>query len=200
MRTEKSQLQTTPTERPGGRSEEIGKRVMQTTITLLKENEFSSVTLEQIAREAGVNRSTLYRRWKSLPRLIAWVLMEFQVEQIAYPDTGSLEKDLAEMAVALSTEMAGPLGPMFFNLATREVAKDKEMADALEEFWADRAKRIQVVVKRGIDRGEIRADADTRLMLDQIFGTSYFRLMRTGKPMTKRSATELVRHVIEGFQ
>ena len=37
MGIKKPQLQTTPTKRPGGRSEEIGKRVMETTITLLKE-------------------------------------------------------------------------------------------------------------------------------------------------------------------
>ena len=195
-----TQLHSEPKERPGGRSERIGSAVVEATIGLLMERGVEHLSFEQIATAAGINRTTLYRRWGSKERLLTWALLEYQRENIPQPDTGSLEGDLVQLAQSLSKELAGPSGPMFLNVLTANRQNDPAVGEAIKSFWDERSALTNQLLDRALARGELDADVDRRLLLEMVFGTSYFRLLQTGKAPTDKATKALVQQVLRGFR
>ena len=95
--------------RPGGRSARIQQSVHDATRELLASGGRDDLTVQQIALRAGVNPTTIYRRWGDLSVLLSDVATErFRgVEPPAH--TGSLEGDLLLWAEQFIEEMgSGP--------------------------------------------------------------------------------------------
>jgi AcrR family transcriptional regulator len=49
--------------RPGGRSARVRAAAIAATLAELAETGYSALSLENVARRAGVHKTTLYRRW-----------------------------------------------------------------------------------------------------------------------------------------
>jgi hypothetical protein len=62
------------------------------------------------------------------------------------------------------------------------------------------ARRIEAILgllRRGIERGELRADLDLELAVDLLLGPIYYRLLMSGEPLTTAFIDRLVRSVME---
>ena len=51
--------------RPGGRSALVRARVLEATVDALAADGFGGLQMESVAAAAGVNKTTLYRRWRT---------------------------------------------------------------------------------------------------------------------------------------
>src|ERR1700761_2468519 len=80
---------------PGGRARnpELDGAITTATTALLEERGFAELTIEAIARRAGVSRATVYRRWPNLDALLAHVLRGV-VREIPIPDRGHVRDNL----------------------------------------------------------------------------------------------------------
>src|SRR6478736_4188623 len=88
-------MMATATSRPGGRSARVQQAVHQAVRSLLEENggDRTALSVPLVAERAGVNSSTIYRRWGDLQRLLAAVASNRMLpEQVE--DTGSLRGDM----------------------------------------------------------------------------------------------------------
>ncbi|MBB5049121.1 AcrR family transcriptional regulator [Rhodopseudomonas rhenobacensis] len=96
--------------RVGGRSARIQSAVHQAVRDLSATTPRDELTVPQIAAEAGVTPSTIYRRWGDLGALLADVAVE-RLRPIAEPDdTGSLQTDLKAFVDQYAEEMSSPVG------------------------------------------------------------------------------------------
>ena len=170
--------------------------VREAAIALLLDEGLGGFTLDKVSKRAEVNRTTLYRRWGSRERLLTWALLEHQRVTIPQPDTGSLDKDLVALALSLGQEVAGPLGAMFATLFADHRARDPEIDAALKDFWTERDRLAGEILQRGIDRGDIGENVDGGLLLEMLFGTVYFRILRGGKAPSREAVERLVAHVL----
>ncbi|MEU6369596.1 TetR/AcrR family transcriptional regulator [Streptomyces sp. NPDC046931] len=123
----------------------------------IRECGYESVTMEGIAASTRCSKSTLYRQWKTKPQFVAAALRSNRCVRIAGVDTGSLAGDLraaARAAAAWSsrdTKLVQALGPA--------VMQDQELAQALREAIVEpEIKALQEILRRGVERGEVRAD------------------------------------------
>jgi AcrR family transcriptional regulator len=74
--------------------------VLAATLEELAAVGYAALTVENVARRAGVHKTTIYRRWKDRESLIADALSGQIASEIPVPDTGALETDLRELARA----------------------------------------------------------------------------------------------------
>src|SRR5262249_14715737 len=118
--------------------------------------------------------------------------------RMPFPDTGSAREDLRRRMRALVKELSGPMGRRIAMLLANSQF-DEEVADAFRVRWIDqrRAEALQVI-KRAVDRGEIRNDAAPDALLDALYGPIYFRLLGGYAPLTQRYADTLVDLVMSG--
>ncbi|MGW6945013.1 TetR/AcrR family transcriptional regulator [Streptomyces xanthophaeus] len=162
--------------RTGGRSARVRAQVLEAVSALLLEAGYDGLTVDAVAERAGVHRTTVYRRWGDVGRLLADVLDAASDDTWSPPDTGSLENDLTALNQEVYEALAGG-GP---NVTTALIAagfRSAEAAAALSRFWEDRYARCAVVVTRAADRGELPGPADSRALLVAATAPLYHELL-----------------------
>ncbi|AVT32444.1 TetR family transcriptional regulator [Plantactinospora sp. BC1] len=164
-----------PARRPGGRSAEVRRRVLDAVRDHLVEYGYDALGIDAVAERSGVHRTTVYRRWRDVGGLLADVLVEGIGDDWRPPDTGSLEGDLlavnAEVCAALTAD------PPVTTALIAASFRSAPAADALRSFWADRYDRCAVIVHRAVRRGEIPAGCDPRRLLVAATAPVYHELV-----------------------
>ena len=142
--------------RVGGRSARIQSAVHTAVKKLVAQtadkNCRDELTVQQIATEAGVTPSTIYRRWGDLPSLLADVAVE-RLRPIADPeDTGAVASDLRLFIEQFTEEMSSEVGRALI----RDVfAAGETPADQCAHFTHG---HLTTIAQRAKQRGETAFD------------------------------------------
>lgn len=177
------------------RDENIDKEVVSAVLDVLRTHGYRAVTIERIAQKVRTARTTIYRRWPSKRRLVAYaVLSEMGASPAA--DTGVLRLDLEAAVRTLLRAFAGPLKQALAGLVT-DMAQDPELAATIrQDVLAARRQSMRDALQRAKARREIRDDLDTELVLDMLTGPFYYRALFGHAPITARMTREVVRYVL----
>src|ERR1700685_3466491 len=84
--------------RPPGRprSEEARQAMLRSTLKLLKQpGGFSDLSIEAVAADANVGKTTVYRWWPTKAALVADAFFSSADEELRFPDTGSVVRDMS---------------------------------------------------------------------------------------------------------
>ncbi|MEU4892072.1 TetR/AcrR family transcriptional regulator [Streptomyces sp. NPDC044780] len=176
--------------RPGGRSARVRAAVHRATVELVHEVGADKVTIPAVARRAGVNPSSVYRRWGTTSALLADVAARRQDEET--PELlGDLRKDLEQVAVWTLTDLSRPGGVAFFRA---EVAPDVDARRAgLRECLERVSARFQAPLEAAARRGERTPSLER--VLDRVVAPLYFRVVfsipETDEDYARSLVTEL---------
>jgi AcrR family transcriptional regulator len=162
----------------------------------LAANGFDGATVAGIAKRSGVHETTVYRRWVTRENLLVAALLDRSADAIPAADTGSTREDLLAMVRGVIAYVGSVEGTAVLRAALLPV--DDAYGDAREAFWARRLEALSPVVTRGIERGDLRADIDTRLLLEMLVAPIHGRLLLTGEPVDDDFAERLVNQVLTG--
>lgn len=183
-------------QRPGGRTARTRTAVIEAATALLLEVPPGELTVGQIATRAGVNETTIYRKWGTKEALLTDVLMTLSGERLVAPDTGSLRGDLTAVIEAVAGLLRTPGGYALAYLAA--TAEDTASGALRDRFWADRFERAQVIFERAVERGEI-ADAEVGVLAyEALIATLHFRILARRRPLEPDIAPRLVDLVLDG--
>lgn len=186
----------TPKARPGGRTARTRAAVLDAASALLVEIPPGDLTVGQIAARAGVNETTIYRKWGTKEALLADVLLTLSGERLVAPDTGSLRGDLVAVVGAVAEFLRTPAG---FALAYLGATSEDETSRTLRDtFWADRFERAQVIFERAAERGEIPDSTTGALAYEALIATLHFRILARRRPLDDDIAERLVDLVLDG--
>ncbi|RSS49963.1 TetR/AcrR family transcriptional regulator [Streptomyces sp. WAC07061] len=127
----------------------------------LREHGYEALTMEGIAARACCGKSTLYRQWRTKPRLVAAALRAGRTRRgertLADVDTGTLAGDLRE-AARIAAGTSGPDTRLTQALGVAVFA-DEELQAALREALAEpELAAFDAIVERAVARGEVAAD------------------------------------------
>lgn len=149
------------------------------------------MSVETIAREAGVGKQTLYRWWPSKGAVLLEALGERAQQAVPAPDHGDLRDDLrAVVAATFAGAQRPPVGPAPRTLA-REAARDPQVAVLMREFTETRRAALREVLERGRERGELEPVRDLDLMVDQVYAAFWCRFLLGHAPLDEATATAL---------
>jgi AcrR family transcriptional regulator len=176
------------------------RAILEATLELIAELGVHEFRTEDVAARAGVGKGAIYRRYRSKDELVTAAVGTLVGEEIAVPDTGSTRTDLLVLlreAVELySGSLAGRLMP---NLVGA-MARKPELARTLRDgFLAGRRAALADILRRGVDRGDLRPDLDVELALDVLGGPLFYRLLVTGGPLDEHLAEGVADVILRGF-
>ncbi|MFE2267309.1 TetR/AcrR family transcriptional regulator [Streptomyces griseosporeus] len=146
---------------------------------------YARMSIEGIARRAGVGKTAVYRRWRSKLHLVLDVVSALAVMGLPAPDTGTLEGDLRLLYEVTSRALRHPVASQIIPDLQAEAARNPDIAEALQKALREGQDGVASgIVAAAQRRGEIRADADEQLALDLISGPLYWRsvVIRDPKP------------------
>jgi AcrR family transcriptional regulator len=181
------------------RSTECHGAILDSVLQMMQKNGYNAVTIEGVARHAGVGKQTIYRWWGSRAELILDAFANHAADLVPTPDRGSLREDLDTFMNAGFQRLFRDYGEILRGLMA-DAALDPDFAKILREaFILKRRKATMEILRRGIERGEIAADADLDLMTDMLFGPVWFRLLVQHAKLDTAFAKQLVGAVIGAF-
>jgi len=165
----------------------------------LLERGLHAMSMDDVAREAGVSKATIYRWWPS-KELLALDALAAEWAASATVDaleTGGLRADLlARFRPWVRQLNAKPFARVVAGLVA-EAQTDPEFAELYREhFVRPRRDGTREVLVHARDRGEIAEDTNLELTLDLLYGPIYHRLLHGHAPVTERFAQQVIDHVI----
>jgi AcrR family transcriptional regulator len=146
----------------------VVNRVLEASVAELARSGYAAFRMDEVATQADVNKTSIYRRWPSRLALVTAVVarMSTRFRKVPLPDTGSLENDLIE-AFAWRFKFGRQLEGRAWArlLAERHSA---EVAAIIGDSVRERGGEWRVMLTRAVDRGELPAGTDTELLLDLV--------------------------------
>ncbi len=121
------------------------KEILKATIHELGRVGFNGLKYEAIAKLAGVNKTTIYRRWPTKVDLIRAAFTSLPGSESTRPNTGSKRNDLLEIGWRISRFLTSPEGSAVMQIILTEL-EDPELKSLCEEFGSERDKVVAGVL------------------------------------------------------
>ena len=141
---------------------------------------YGTLSLERVARRAGVGKAALYRRWPSKASMVADGLSRVGLAITDVDNQGSLEGDIGALLFALRRVLRHPLVRRILPDLHAEIGRSPDLRAAIRPFQAERRARATEVINRAIVRGELSSKVDPELANDLLGAPLYWRLIVIG--------------------
>ena len=192
-----------PPAKPGrGRrpAHEVRAEILKAAGRLLLEEGMAKFTVERVAALSGASRMTIHKWWPSKGALAFDGYRNAVATVLTFPETGDLEADLrAQLHAFVGLITMTPAGRVVSELIG-QAQTDPELRSALIEHYTMPRRNLAVdAMRRGQARGQMRADVDPHVVVDQLWGACYHRLLNPDLPVTTAFADALLDNVWRGI-
>jgi AcrR family transcriptional regulator len=147
----------------------VDEAIAAAALALLIERGFARMTVEAVAKAAGVGKPAIYRRFRDKAGLVAHVI-SLQLPLLELPDLCDSRAELWR-----AVEQGLPVdGPAYVGLIGGLIAEQDRHPELIEAFreriLLPRRGIVRAIIERGQARGEVRADIDPDLALELMAG------------------------------
>ncbi|MCP2338559.1 TetR/AcrR family transcriptional regulator [Actinomadura rupiterrae] len=179
------------------RSERAEKAILDATIDLLaEESGVDGVSMEAVAARAGVAKTTIYRRWPNKEALIVGALGSLKGPLPELPGTG-VRDDLLTLARHMSVERGFKASRCFWNVVGGAEKYPELYARYKQDVVTPRRDVYREVLRRGVERGELRPDTDLEATMAMLVGA--FAYHKPPDPLPDDFADHVVDTILRGI-
>jgi AcrR family transcriptional regulator len=184
--------------RTGGRSARVREAVLKATLHAVAEHGADAVSISEIARQAEVHETSIYRRWPTKEHLVLDALLDYSEAKLPIPNTGTLRDDLVAFATAVTAYLDSTLGRTL--VRSMAVAGDDDaLAAGRAQFWKSRLDLASAMIARAKERGEVPTDLDAATALELLIAPLHFRALLTRQPIDEHDIAQLVDALLTGL-
>ncbi len=178
---------------------ELTETITEAALDELSEQGYGRLSMERVARRAGVGKSALYRRWPTKSAMVIDVLSRLSIPAGPGPDTGSLRGDIRALLQAVLEWMTDPrLRGLLPGLIAESGRNPELTAASARHIGEPRRAWARPVLDRAVARGELPADVNGDLLLDLLAAPTFWRLTTQGGVVTPAYLDELTDLLVRG--
>jgi AcrR family transcriptional regulator len=171
--------------------------ILRSALTELAKAGYARLSMDAVARRAGVGKGALYRRWSSKEDLTLDLLREVGLRIVTIDDQGSLELDLLEYVRRSVALLQRPLSRRILPDLYAEMSRNTALAKAIrEKIEQPKRERAGEIIERAIQRGEMREDVDRSIALDVVAGALFWRLVVTREALFEGYARNIAEMLV----
>jgi len=196
---EESAAWPAPPARSPGRSRSDASRIaiLNAALKLLETVPLQQLTIEAIAREAGVGKATIYRWWTSKASIVIDAFVLNHTAHVPMPE-GLCARDTLYRHVHLLVEQYGGWhGRLVAQILAEGQSNPAVLREFRERFIYGRRAMVQELIEAGRRSGEFRTDIDADIQSEVLYAPIYFRLMVQNLPLDKDFADMLSTTVLQ---
>ncbi|GAA2016459.1 TetR-like C-terminal domain-containing protein [Microbacterium ulmi] len=181
-------------------ADEVRADVLSAVGELLLAEGLTDFTIERVARLSGVSKTTIYKWWPSRGALALDGYFHAVEPTLAFPDTGDIRADLTSQLHAFGRLVGEtPAGRLLAELIGA-AQTDAELAAAYRALYSFERRHIAVArMQRAQASGQLRADVDPQVVVDQLWGAVYHRLLIPDEPITTTFIDALLDNLLDGI-
>jgi AcrR family transcriptional regulator len=183
--------------RPLTRGEPVVRCVLEAALAELSTAGYGALRVEDVATRAGVNKTTVYRRWPTKEDLVRAALQSITVDRAVTPNTGSLRGDLLEIGRHLAARASSPEWQGIRRALQAEgqnaelMAIAKSLREALEAV-------PRSLIEAAEARGEIEPSADAMLLFNVLKATVQHRIYNERKEADEGFLSRVIDLLLHG--
>ena len=184
------------------RSEAVERSIVEAVIKLLEDGvPLAELSIERIARTAGVGKATIYRRWNGKEELFVDVVRTAEPPDAELPGT-SMRDDLVALLEQLRQRGLMTRSSALLHSVFAQMKSSPKVWDAYHAIVVAPRRRTQVaILRRGQANGELRTDIDVELVNDLFIGPMLFRtIMQPNAALPEGLSEQIVDTVLEGLR
>lgn len=180
---------------------EARQAILAAAGALLFEGGLPAITFERVAARSGASKMTLYKWWSS-PGVLALDAYFAAVEDtLAFADTGDLARDVRAQLHAFVHLLTDASGGRVIAELVAAAQSDRDLAAAFAIHYTRPRRQLAVDrLARAQRRGQLRADVDLEVVVDQLWGACYHRLLLPDQPLDIAFADGLLRNLLGGIR
>ena len=151
----------------------------------LAEVGYGRLSIEAVARRAGVGKTAIYRRWGNKLEMVLEIVSDVAGRSVPLPHTGSFAGDLQLLMMIVSRALQHRIASQIIPDLMAEAARNPQIAETLQK--ALRAHQQSVgdkLIGQAVARGELPAGTDPEVAVDLILGPLYWHLAVARTPLT----------------
>ncbi|MCI4065214.1 TetR/AcrR family transcriptional regulator [Micromonospora sp. R77] len=180
---------------------EITTAIRTAVMQELAEVGYGRLSIEAVARRAGVSKTAIYRRWRSKLDLVLDMVSAVAGRNLPLLDTGSLLGDLEILLHVMSRALRHRLASQIIPDLLAEAARNPQIGEKLQAALNDYQQAVgRILIGRAVERGELAPDTDPRLAVDLIVGPIYWRLAIARAPMSMDEVPRLAAAIVAGLR
>ncbi len=187
---------------PRRRGAALEDAILAAAYAELTEVGYTAFSVEGAAARARTGKASIYRRWPTKPDLV----MDALCAALPTPDACGLEVQfddsvtttdaLHHVARSITKILTSPAGDAMRSIKC-EAAVDPELAALIDaRFQAPRRAALLALLRRGVERGEVRPDAATPLVADVLPAVLTHRVIMQRQRITEAVITEIMDQVL----
>lgn len=161
---------------------------------------FSVLSIESVAKLAGVGKASIYRRWPSKLAMAKDLVTQIGLDLILVPDTGSLKGDIFELLSQLRRILRHPLISRILPDLHAEMARSSELAQLIRtDLQIKRRASGETILRRAIERKELTEELDINMALDMLGSMIYWRMIITKLPADNAYLDKLTNFITDSL-
>jgi AcrR family transcriptional regulator len=172
--------------------------IMEVTLAQLAEVGYERLSIPLIAELAGVNKTSIYRRWPSKTELVRDAFGSAMSHADQVPDTGELRGDLMALTKSGAVFMQSSLGKALIKIMLSEGGNPQLSALAQMAQQHQASSGPAAVMARAVARGELKSSLDPSLILFTLAGAIMHRIFVEQKKPTDSFIKQIVELVLTG--
>ncbi|WP_324650628.1 TetR/AcrR family transcriptional regulator [Georgenia sp. H159] len=186
------------------RSEESRQAILRSTLKLLGVGARGGTTIqklsiEAIAKHAGVSKSTIYRWWDNKAAVVIDAFVTAYLSHTPVRDDVPFEEALREHVAAVVHQYAGLDGKLVAQLIAEAQYDPATLEEFHNRFWLGRRSAVEALIQRGVEEGVVRSDIDPSMLANLAYSPIYLRLLLQQGPLDDTFAAELVELALHGI-
>lgn len=174
------------------RSEKSMQAILDTTNKMLLMTSVRDISIESVAKKAGVGKTTIYRWW---PNKVALVLdaISGPMASLPAPVSGAKPKDLLEKQLERFARICrGRGGKIIAEVYAESQGHTETQALFFEKFMLQHEEILASILDQGKASGDFRSTLNTALTVDMIYGAFFYQLMSNPNPLDQNFANEII--------
>lgn len=169
---------------------------MGASIAELARSGYDGFRVEAVATAAGVNKTSVYRRWPTKLELITAALRA-RSNNVVLPDTGTLRGDLKALTSHIGDRYSGQIYRSLMQIMLGTNAAP-EFLELMAEVRAGTLRHYAQIIDRAKHRGELPANVDGPLLIEVILAPLANRALRLQEPLTPHLVDQVIDLVLLG--
>lgn len=188
-----SSTDKSPAGRP--RSEATRRQILDAVISLLQDKSIQAISIEAIAREAGVSKATIYRWWDSKASVVIDAFIEHHLVKTTFPRDLRPRDAIAHHFRSLVTQYSGWPGRLVAQIIAEGQSDPNVLRVFRERFHYGRRAVVREMLEEWKSSGDIPGDTNVEVLMDLIYGPVYMRLMIGHAPLDEAFAESHIGYV-----
>ncbi|WXA89785.1 TetR/AcrR family transcriptional regulator [Pendulispora rubella] len=179
----------------------VVEAIFQATLEEIVRVGFAGLGVEEVATRAGVNKTTVYRRWPTKDALVSAALSSLPSQFGPLPHAGSFRADVLEWLAGMVRFLDTVGGQALLRVAVLEDRARGPVFSSVGAAWMayDETRGLDAIVNRAIVRGDVPRDFDGAIFGEALRGTLMFRTLAKREAPKRATLVRLVDALLTGL-